>query len=179
MKKKILIVLILALTLTACDKDKPQSTVGLVKPTEETTASSTEPPTELDINNSSDSIIAPQQIVIGENGEMLSEQEIKKQESQQQELIENQDTIANETEPETISTETISYEVMQEISEGVDTYAQEQTTATMRQTAKTEVARLKAEGIIPFQNITDEMIDSYSKEELDNLMIEIYKNIKY
>lgn len=178
MKKKVLLMLMLALTLTGCHTETPTNTT---EPEQTTIAEeTTKVDIELNIDNADDSM-APQRIIIGEDGEALSEQEIKEQELEQQELISEQATITEENNVEqgTVATETISYEEMQKIGNGVETYVQEQTTATMRQTAKTEVTRLKAEGIISFQNITDEMIDSYSKEELDNLMIEIYKNIKY
>lgn len=177
MKKKILLMLMLALALTGCHKETPTTTTEPIS-TEET--KETELNIELNTNNSNDSI-APQRIIIGEDGEALSEQEIKEQESEQQDLISEQASKAeeNKVEQEEISTETISYEEMQKIGNGVDTYVQEQTTATMRQTVKTEVKRLQSEGNSAFEGITEEMIDSYSKEELDNLMIEVYKNLKY
>ena len=73
----------------------------------------------------------------------------------------------------------VTSEDMQRVTDSLEEYTHKQAVETFRQTAKTEVARLQAEGNPEFDGITDEMIDNYTEEELNALMVKIYQNLKY
>lgn len=164
------------LALTACQKQSEKKSTEA--PTEvETETIESESETRLDIENHDDnSIIIPQAVGVND-----SENEIAQRESEEQQLLLEKVSKAEyeHRETEAISTETISLEEMQELENNIDEYVKQETIKTMRLTAKTEVARYKSEGNEAFQDITDEMIDNYSEEELNNLMVEIYRHLKY
>lgn len=154
------------------------STAESIQTTEETETSS-----ELNIRISDDK--PAQALIIGEDGELLSESEIeesladKKEWLQEQQALQEREASQVEESTSNYSDEAVSSEEMRKVTENVEAYTKKQALATFRETAKTEVAKYKAEGIEAFQNITDEMIDAYSEEELNELMVLIYQNIKY
>lgn len=80
------------------------------------------------------------------------------------------ESAALETEPE----ETLSEQEVTEIESGIDDFTYNQALEFNRISAKTEVAELRKTNP-EFADITDEMIDNYSEDELDNLMQKIMK----
>ena len=140
-----------------------------------------EPTADLDIKINDEQFEPPKAIIINEDGEILSESEAEESEKTWKESV--QDSLEAEPEPSivdnSISDETLSNEQMVEISDDIDKVTHLEAVETFRQTAKTEVARLQAEGNPEFDGITDEMIDNYSEEEINALMIKIYQNLKY
>ena len=123
----------------------------------------------------------PQRIEIGQDGKQLSTDEIAEEQSIELENIleEASKAVEESREEETILEETIAYSEMQELEEDINDYVKDNTIDMMRHSAKTEVEKYKKEGNQLFMDITDEMIDSYTEEELNNLMILVYQNIKY
>lgn len=140
-----------------------------------------EPTADLDIKINDEQFEPPKAIIINEDGEILSESEAEESEKAWKESV--QDSLEAEPEPSivdnSISDETLSNEQMVEISDDIDKVTHLEAVETFRQTAKTEVARLQAEGNSEFEGITNETIDNYSEEEINALMIKIYQNLKY
>lgn len=157
------------------------SKINEPKEAEPTTEVQIESTTEEELNIKISSTEPPTEFVIGTDGVVLSESEVEEERSKEvEEMLEEASIAAEEKrEQETIATETISIDEMQEMESNIDAFVEAESIKMMRESAKTEVARYKSEGIEAFQNITDEMIDAYSEEELNNLMVLIYQNIKY
>lgn len=178
MLKKILVIGVIAICLI----------VGLItiskhniRPTEsEPTTAQTEPkPTEdLDIKISDD-VEPPQKIVIIRDEDIILESEEDESESNTVEQSEESDTSQSESSTSENAERDITDEDMKQLTSNVEAYTKRQAMEDMRVTAKIEVKKLRDKGNQDFMNITDEMIDNYSDEEVTNLMVKVYQNLSY
>lgn len=180
--KRVVVILVLAICLIVgifvVSKHKSMPIEQSEPITEQTKAVQTG---DLDIKINGEQFEPPKAIIINEDGEILSESEAEEREGAYKESV--QASLEVEPEPsivdESIAEETLSNKQLVEISDDIDKVTHLEAVETFRQTAKTEVARLQAEGNSEFEGITEEMIDNYNEGELDNLLVKIYQNLKY
>lgn len=134
-----------------------------------------------------------EEVIINENGEKLSQEEVEKESLAEQEQIESLIEPSSDSEPsnnepsdneplsnnessstdETLSIDEVN-EVQDKVAQEIDKITYQDAIDNMRMSCKTEVANLKAD-YPELAEITDEMIDSMSEDELGALTSKIVK----
>ena len=206
MKRRTLILCLLTLTilsLSGCTKDKleePTSpTLEVIEPETSETISD-----KLDDNTASDFVIGTvEAIVVGEDGQALSESEAaileseseKEAESRAEEIRAAQETAeTSETLDSSLSEalekhdkamkekmadgETLSNEELAKVTSDVDAYYTEKARAEYLESVKKKLDQAKEKGIEKYVGITEEELESYSLEQLMGLNSDLFYDLQ-
>ena len=208
MKRRTLILFLLTLTifsLSGCTKDKPAEptspTLEVIEPeTTETIAD------KLDDNTASDLVIGTvEAILVGEDGQALSESEAaileseseKEAESRAEEIKAAQETAeTSETLDSSLSEsealekhdkamkekmadgETLSNEELAKVTNDVDAYYTEKARVDYLAIAKKQLAEAKEKGIEKYADITEEELEAYNFEQLAKLTDDLFYDLQ-
>lgn len=208
MKRRTLILFLLTLTifsLSGCTKDKPEEstppTLEVIEPETSETISD-----KLDDNTASDLVIGTvEAIVVGEDGQALSESEAaileseseKEAESRAEEIKAAQETAeTSETLDSSLSEsealekhdkaikekmadgETLSNEELAKVTSDVDAYYTEKARAEYLESVKKKLDQAKEKGIEKYAGITEEELESYSLEQLMGLNSDLFYDLQ-
>ena len=205
--KRTLILFLLTLTilsLSGCKKEEApveSSSLAVIEPeTSETIAD------KLDDNTASDLVIGTvEAIVVGEDGQALSESEAaileseseKEAESRAEEIKAAQETAeTSETLDSSLSEsealekhdkamkekmadgETLSNEELAKVTNDVDAYYTEKARVEYRESVKRDLALAKEKGIEKYAGITEEELESYNLEQLSMLSNDLFYDLQ-
>lgn len=207
MNKKALVILLLTLvvfSLSGCKKEETpieSSSLAVIEPeTSETIAD------KLDDNTASDLVIGTvEAIVVGEDGQALSESEAeileseseKEAESRAEEIKAAQETAeTSETLDSSLSEsealekhdkamkekmadgETLSNEELAKVTNDVDAYYTEKARVEYLESVKRDLALAKEKGIEKYADITEEELESYNLEQLSMLSNDLFYDLQ-
>lgn len=208
MKRRTLILFLLTLTifsLSGCTKDKPEESttpaLEVIEPeTSETIAD------KLDDNTASDLVIGTvEAVLVGEDGQAISESEAaileseseKEAESRAEEIRAAQETAeTSETLDSSLSEsealekhdkamkekmadgETLSNEKLAQVANDVDAYYTEKARVEYLESVKKDLALAKEKGIEKYADITEEELESYNLEQLSMLSNDLFYDLQ-
>ena len=206
-KKALVILLLLTLTvfsLSGCKKEEApveSSSLAVIEPETSETISD-----KLDDNTASDLVIGTvEAIVVGEDGQALSESEAaileseseKEAESRAEEIKAAQETAeTSETLDSSLSEsealekhdkaikekmadgETLSNEELAKVTSDVDAYYTEKARVEYLESVKKDLALAKEKGIKKYANITEEELESYNLEQLSMLSNDLFYDLQ-
>lgn len=206
-KKALVILLLLTLTvfsLSGCKKEEApveSSSLAVIEPETSETISD-----KLDDNTASDLVIGTvEAIVVGEDGQALSESEAaileseseKEAESRAEEIKAAQETAeTSETLDSSLSEsealekhdkaikekmadgETLSNEELAKVTSDVDAYYTEKARAEYLESVKKKLDQAKEKGIEKYAGITEEELESYSLEQLMGLNSDLFYDLQ-
>lgn len=181
--KLMVVGLTLGVCLTGCVSNKEEVKVETLAPKETdeiiTRREGDTKIPKMEFNEASDF----EEVIINENGEKLSQEEVENESLAEQEQIESLIEPSSNNEPlsdnessstdETLSIDEVN-EVQDKVAQEIDKITYQDAIDNMRMSCKTEVANLKAD-YPELAEITDEMIDSMSEDELGALTSKIVK----
>lgn len=207
MKKKHLFLLatVAMIGLSGCTKDKPKETtpptLEVIEPeTSETISDKLDDPSAPDLE-----VETAGTIIVGEDGKALSESEVavlesesaREVESRAEEIRAAQETAAiSETLDSSLSEseaiekhdkamkekmadgETLSNEELAKVTNDVDAYYIEQSTAEYLESVKKKLAQAKEKGIEKYNSLTEEELKTYSLEQLMSLNSELFYDLQ-
>lgn len=207
MKRRTLILFLLTLTilsLSGCKKEEApveSSSLAVIEPETSETISD-----KLDDNTASDLVIGTvEAIVVGEDGQALSESEAaileseseKEAESRAEEIKAAQETAeTSETLDSSLSEsealekhdkamkekmadgETLSNEELAKVTNDVDAYYTEKARVEYLESVKRDLALAKEKGIEKYADITEEELESYNLEQLSMLSNDLFYDLQ-
>lgn len=207
MKRRTLILFLLTLTifsLSGCKKEEApveSSSLAVIEPETSETISD-----KLDDNTASDLVIGTvEAIVVGEDGQALSESEAaileseseKEAESRAEEIRAAQETAeTSETLDSSLSEsealekhdkamkekmadgETLSNEELAKVTNDVDAYYTEKARVEYLESVKRDLALAKEKGIEKYAGITEEELESYNLEQLSMLSNDLFYDLQ-
>lgn len=207
MKKKALAILLLTLTifsLSGCKKEEApveSSSLAVIEPETSETISD-----KLDDNTASDLVIGTvEAVLVGEDGQAISESEAaileseseKEAESRAEEIRAAQETAeTSETLDSSLSEsealekhdkamkekmadgETLSNEKLAQVANDVDAYYTEKARVEYLESVKKDLALAKEKGIKKYADITEEELESYNLEQLSMLSNDLFYDLQ-